>query len=284
MKHLKHVIQSIKQQDETSNELQQLIWELICYSPKMPLRLHQQQLINLSEQIQLKAYDRYFSEKELSFPCFIWGEGARTILLIHGWGSKALDFYDLIKGLLTLPDVKVIAFDAPGNGGAEGNLSNLFLFAEAIKEIEKVYGIPDVMIGHSLGGMAAVRVLQETHEFPTHLITIAPLINLKENFKGSMTSVEVSPDNQQLFLDDFETLYQQSIDTFHVQEMYDFDDNITHTLIYEQNDTVTPVADIEEFLAQHPEVIPMKTEHTSHAKIISDTEVISKIVQQLKVQ
>lgn len=86
MKHLKHVIQSIKQQDETSNELQQLIWELICYSPKMPLRLHQQQLINLSEQIQLKAYDRYFSEKELSFPCFIWGEGARTILLIHGWG------------------------------------------------------------------------------------------------------------------------------------------------------------------------------------------------------
>ena len=284
MKHLKHVIQSIKQQDETSNELQQLIWELICYSPKMPLRLHQQQLINLSEQIQLKAYDRYFSEKELSFPCFIWGEGARTILLIHGWGSKALDFYDLIKGLLTLPDVKVIAFDAPGNGGAEGNLSNLFLFAEAIKEIEKVYGIPDVMIGHSLGGMAAVRVLQETHEFPTHLITIAPLINLKENFKGSMTSVEVSPDNQQLFLDDFETLYQQSINTFHVQEMYDFDDSIKHTLIYEQNDTVTPVADIEKFLAQHPEVIPMKTEHTSHTKIISDPEVISKIVQQLKVQ
>jgi hypothetical protein len=92
MKHLKHVIQSIKQQDESSKELQKLIWELICYSPKMPLRLHQQQLINLSEQIQLKAYDKYFSEKELGFPCFIWGEGAQTILLIHGWGSKALDF------------------------------------------------------------------------------------------------------------------------------------------------------------------------------------------------
>jgi pimeloyl-ACP methyl ester carboxylesterase len=284
MKHLKHVIQSIKQQDESSKELQKLIWELICYSPKMPLRLHQQQLINLSEQIQLKAYDKYFSEKELSFPCFIWGEGAQTILLIHGWGSKALDFYDLIKGLLILPDVKVIAFDAPGHGSAEGNLSNLFLFAEAIKEIEKLYGIPDVMIGHSLGGMAAIRVLHETREYPTHLITIAPLINLKENFKGSMTNVDVSSDNQQLFLDDFETLYQKSINDFHVQEMYDFADSVKHMLIYEQNDTVTPVADIEEFLDQHPEVIPMKNDHTSHAKIISDAEVISQIVQQLKVQ
>ena len=283
MKHLKHVIQSIKQEDETSNELQKLIWELICYSPKMPLRLHQQQLINLSEQIQLKAYDKYFSEKELSFPCYIWGEGSRTILLIHGWGSKALDFYDLIKGLMAVPDVKIIAFDAPGNGSADGNLSNLFLFAEAIKEIEKIYGIPDVMIGHSLGGMAAVRVMHETHKYPRHLITIAPLINLKENFKGSMTNVGVSNDSQQLFLDDFETLYQQSINSFHVEEMYDFADSITHTLIYEQNDTVTPVADIEEFLVQHPEVIPMKNEHTSHAKIISDAAVISTIVQQLEI-
>jgi hypothetical protein len=282
MKHLKHIIQSIKQQDETSNELQKLIWELICYSPKMPLRLHQQQLIDQSEQLHLKVYDKYFSEKELSFPCFIWGEGSRIILLIHGWGSKGLDFYDLIKGILTVPDLKIIAFDAPGNGSAEGNLSNLFLFAEAIKEIKKVYGILDVMIGHSLGGMAAVRVLQETRECPRHLITIAPLINLKENFKGSMTNVGVSNENQQLFLDDFETLYQQSINSFHVEEMYDFADSINHTLIYEQNDTVTPVADIKEFLVQHPEVIPMKNEHTSHAKIISDAEVISKIVQQLE--
>lgn len=284
MKHLKHVIQSIKQLDETSHELQKLIWELICYSPKMPLRLHQQQLINLSEQIQLKAYDKYFSKKELSFPCFVWGEGTRTILLIHGWGSKAMDFYDLIKGLLILPDVKVIAFDAPGNGSAEGNLSNLFLFVEAIKEIEKIHGIPEVMIGHSLGGMAAIRVLHETQEYPKQLITIAPLINLKANFIGSMTNVNVSSDNQQLFLDDFETLYQRSINDFHVQEMYDFADSVVHTLIYEQNDSVTPVADIEVFLDQHPEVIPMKNEHTSHAKIISDAEVISKIIQQLKVK
>jgi hypothetical protein len=284
MKHLKHVIQSIKQQDESSQELQKLIWELICYSPKMPLRLHQQQLITLSEQIQLKANDKYFSKKELSFPCFIWGEGSKIILLVHGWGSKALDFYDLITSLLSLPDVKVIAFDAPGNGGAEGNLSNLFLFVEAIKEIEKLYGIPNTIIGHSLGGMAAVRLLHETRAYPELLITIAPLINLKDNFKGSMTNVGLSEENQQLFLDDFETLYQQSIDNFHVPEMYDFADRVKHTLIYEQNDTVTPIADIEEFLRQHPDVIPVRNQHTSHAKIISDAQVILKIVQQLKDQ
>ncbi|MEJ7560256.1 MAG: alpha/beta hydrolase [Pedobacter sp.] len=283
MKHLKQVIQSIKQQDESSSELQQLIWELICYSPKMPLRQHQQQLINLSEQILLKADDTYFSKKKLNFPCFIWGEGIKIVLLVHGWGSKALDFYDLIQGLLSLPDVKVIAFDAPGNGSAEGHLSNLFLFVDAIKEIEKLYGVPHAIIGHSLGGMAAVRVLHETRVYPELLITIAPLINLKDNFKGSMDNLGLSDESQQLFLDDFETLYQQSINNFHVPEMYDFAGSIKHMLIYEQNDTVSPITDIEEFLHQYPEVIPVKNEHTSHAKIISDAEVISNIVQQLKV-
>ena len=283
MKHLRNVIQSIHQQDDSSNDLQKLIWELICYSPKMPLRIYQQELIGLSSQMQLQVYDHYFSKKELNFPCFIWGEGSRTILLIHGWGSKALDFYDLIQALLTLPDVKVIAFDAPGNGSAEGDLSNLFLFVEAVKAIKKVYGIPEVIIGHSLGGMAAVRVMQETRDYPKQLITIAPLINLKENFIGSMKNAGVSYENQQVFLDDFEALYAQSINNFHIQEMYDFADEVKHTLIYEQNDTVTPVADIEEFLGNHQEVSPIKNDHTNHAKIISDADVIAKIIEQLKV-
>jgi esterase/lipase len=283
MKHLRNVIQSIHQQDDYSNDLQKLIWELICYSPKMPLRIYQQELIGLSSQMQLQVYDHYFSKKELNFPCFMWGEGSRTILLIHGWGSKALDFYDLIHALLTLPDVKVIAFDAPGNGSAEGDLSNLFLFVEAVKAIKKVYGIPETIIGHSLGGMAAVRVMQETRDYPQQLITIAPLINLKENFIGSMKNAGVSYENQQVFLDDFEALYAQSISNFHIQEMYDFSDEVKHTLIYEQNDTVTPVADIEEFLGNHPEVSHIKNDHTNHAKIISDADVIAKIIDQLKV-
>ena len=283
MKHLRNVIQSIHQQDDSSNDLQKLIWELICYSPKMPLRIYQQELIGLSSQMQLQVYDHYFSKKELNFPCFIWGEGSRTILLIHGWGSKALDFYDLIQALLTLPDVKVIAFDAPGNGSAEGDLSNLFLFVEAVKAIKKGYGIPEAIIGHSLGGMAAVRLMQETRDYPKQLITIAPLINLKENFIGSMKNTGVSYENQQVFLDDFEALYAQSINNFHIQEMYDFADEVKHTLIYEQNDTVTPVADIEAFLGNHPEVSPVKNDHTNHAKIISDADVIAKIIEQLKV-
>ncbi|HEX8609467.1 MAG TPA: alpha/beta hydrolase, partial [Pedobacter sp.] len=100
MKHLKNVMRSIKQHDESPQQLQKLLWELICYSPKMPVRLHQQELIDVSEQVQLKAYDKYVGKKELEFPCFKWGEGSKTILLVHGWGSKALDFYDLIKALM----------------------------------------------------------------------------------------------------------------------------------------------------------------------------------------
>jgi pimeloyl-ACP methyl ester carboxylesterase len=282
MKHLRNVIENIKQNPESSEKLQELIWELICYSPKMPVRLHQQELINASEQVQLSVYDQYFSGKQLNFPCFKWGEGTKTILLVHGWGSKALDFYELIKEILKVPNTSVIAFDAPGNGNAEGHLSNLFLFAEGIKIIEKVYGIPDVLIGHSLGGMAGVRVLHETRDFPKLLITIAPLINLKENFIASMSGVGIPTGDQQLFLDNFEARYGQSINDFHVNQMYDFDGKVEHLLLYEQNDLVTPAADIEEFLSQHSEVKTIKLEHTTHAKIISDAIVIEEIVRKVK--
>jgi len=278
MKHLKTVIASIKSHyDEPSEKLQELIWELICYSPKMPVRHQPQQLMETATQVELEVYDQYFSKSDLSFNSFKWGHGARVVLLTHGWGSKAADFSELIKALIEIDDVSVIAFDAPGNGSSDGHLSNLFLFVEAIKKIEEFYGVPEVMIGHSLGAKASVRAIQQTRNFPSLLITIAPLVNLKENFVGSMSAIGISESDQQTFLDNFEELYGQSIDDFHLQKMYDFGGQTTHVLMYEQNDTVTPLADIEAFLQHNPDVVPVPYTHTTHAKIIADPIVISEV-------
>ncbi len=52
----------------------------------------------------------------------------RKLLITTGWGSKAADFSELIQALRAIDDLEIIAFDAPGNGSSEGELSNLLLF------------------------------------------------------------------------------------------------------------------------------------------------------------
>src|SRR5882757_6717915 len=157
MKKLKQIFNEVKTgTSHTLDELNQLLWQLICYSPKMPVRLQQQQLLDEAEKFTLKAKDEYFAHLDLSFNGFKWGSGKRKVLITHGWGSKAADFTELITALREIDDLEIIAFDAPGNGSSESELSNLLLYIEAIKAVVLHCGKPDIVIGHSLGAMANI--------------------------------------------------------------------------------------------------------------------------------
>ncbi|TDQ10291.1 alpha/beta hydrolase [Pedobacter metabolipauper] len=283
MKNLRQIVENIKGLGgENPEALQPLLWKLICYSPKMPSRLHQQDLLDAAEYSSFKVYDQYFSKSELRVNCFKWGKGPVKILLTHGWGSKAIDFSELIHTLLQHKEVQVIAFDAPGNGSSEGALSNLILYVESIKQIQLIHGTPDVMIGHSLGGMANIRAIQQMDEYPKLLISIAPLVKLRENFKSSMDSVSISEEAQQTFFSDFEALYGMSTDEFTLDQMFSYEGRVSHHLFYEASDAISPAAYIENFLAQYPSTTAVRYTDTTHARIIIDARVISEIDSKVK--
>src|SRR5690242_3522676 len=129
MKKLKQIFTEVKtNSSHTKDELNQLLWQLICYSPKMPVRFQQQQLLDEAEKFTLQAKDEFFAHKNLNFNGFKWGNGNHKVLITHGWGSKTADFTELITELRKIDDLEVIAFDAPGNGSSEGDLSNLLLY------------------------------------------------------------------------------------------------------------------------------------------------------------
>jgi pimeloyl-ACP methyl ester carboxylesterase len=283
MKKLKQIVEDIKLlEGDDPEQLQALLWKLICYSPKMPSRIHQQALIDNAEKGSLKVFDEYFSHSELSFNTFKWGDGPVKILLTHGWGSKAIDFSELIHALLQNPDIEVRAFDAPGNGSSEGELSNLILFADAVKQMQKTFGMPHVMIGHSLGGMANVLVTDQTRQHPEVLISIAPLVNLTENFRTTMTQVGITEAAQQHFFKSFEELYGINTDRFLLNDMYGFAGKVKHLLVYELNDYISPANYIHAFLREHPGIRVSQYVDTSHAKIIVDQRVIAEIGQFIK--
>lgn len=283
MKNLKQIVEDIKLlNSDDPEQLQSLLWRLICYSPKMPGRFHHQALINSAETSALRVYDEFFSRSELSFNIFRWGKGPVKVLLTHGWGSKAIDFSELINTLLLNRDIEIWAFDAPGNGSSEGDLSNLLLFADAVKQIQNTFGMPDVMVGHSLGGMANSLVLDQTKRYPKLLVSIAPLVNLTENFSATMTAVGIPGAAQKQFFKSFEELYGVNTDQFMLNNMYTFGDQVKHLLLYEANDHISPSHYIEAFLQDHHRISVTRYDDTSHAKIIADPRVVAEIDQFIK--
>jgi pimeloyl-ACP methyl ester carboxylesterase len=281
MKKLKQIIAQVKATDEASAGFNDLLWQLICYSPKMPVRLQQQQLLDEAEKFDLTAYDEHFTHTDLNFNGFKWGSGARKIIITHGWGSKAADFAELVTALRQIPDTTIIAFDVPGNGSSEGELSNGALFAEAAKAVMNQYGTPDILIGHSLGGMANVMALNDNGTKPKLLVSITPLIRLKENFESSMTATGVSAEPQAAYLNSFEEVVGRPASSYDVEKLYQRGPEQDHFFLYDEADLISPYQHIRDFLSSRPFIKNKNYPGAGHAGIIRSPEVIADIVAEI---
>ncbi len=280
MKKLRSIIKELAITERANKqELNDLLWQFICYSPQWPLRHHQEQLLNEAEKFEVKVYDEYFNQTELKVKGYKWGNGKQKILLTHGWGSKAADFAELINALRHT-DVTVIAFDAPGNGSSEGSLSSLILFEAGVKAVVAHCGAPNVSIGHSLGGIANAMALKDSP--PRLFISLNPLIRLKENFISSLESQSISESDQVAFFESFVKKFDLDPSDFNMNEVYKFDDKLKHWLAYDDQDMVAPYTYLDDFLQKHPSVVAKKFEGVGHERVIKDEGVIREIVKLVK--
>ncbi|GGH11083.1 alpha/beta fold hydrolase [Mucilaginibacter phyllosphaerae] len=280
MKKLKQIVLDIKTKVAESNpaEMNDLLWQLICYPPKMPLRLHQELLLADAEKFSVVINDPYFTKQQLTINACRWGTGKHKILLTHGWGSKAADFDALITALRELPNIQIVAFDAPACGSSGGDLSNLILFVAAAKAVIEASGIPDVAIGHSFGAMTNVAALSDLKIIPSLLISIAPFILLQENFIKNMTAAGVSQQAQQNFLDDFKAKYGIYPSYYNMPDLYTFDNTVNHWLAYDDQDMMLPDAYLQRFLKEHPSIKTKNYSGAGHERIIKSAELISDVV------
>jgi len=259
-------------------DLTDMLWQLICYSPKMSPRLQQQALLDEATKFCLQVDDPHFAKSVLNFNGFIWGDGSKKVLITHGWGSKAIDFDEVIIGLKAVEDIRIIVFDAPGNGSSEGELSNLILFAKAAEAVINKYSAPDVMIGHSLGAMANIIAINETVIKPTLQISIAPLIKLKENFRATMNAAEAPIPAQEKFFESFKELFGMDATYFDIDGKYIGGTALKHWLAFDREDKVSPYDYLREFLSVNPEIVPQEYFSLGHERIIKDAGVVADIV------
>jgi hypothetical protein len=259
-----------------------MLWQLICYSPKMSPRLQQQQLLDEAVKFSLQVGDPHFAQSALKFNGFIWGDGSKKVLITHGWGSKAIDFDEVITALKSIDNIQIIAFDAPGNGGSEGDLSNLILFARAVEAIINTYGTPDAVIGHSLGAMANIIAINGTGIKPKLQISIAPLIKLKENFKATMNAAEVPASAQEKFFESFKELFGIDASYFDIDDAYIGEGSEKHWLAFDREDRVSPYNYLQEFLTCNPQIVVHEYTGLGHERIVKDAGVVGDIAGLLQ--
>lgn len=89
-----------------------------------------------------------------------WGKADRRILLVHGWGGKAAQFFSFVGQLLE-NSFEVIAFDAPAHGASSGSFASGPAFARVARTITEVSGPFHGIVAHSLGAAASAIALAQ---------------------------------------------------------------------------------------------------------------------------
>ncbi len=81
-------------------------------------------------------------------------EAAGTVLLAHGWNSRASRLTAWVEPLRAR-GFDVVAFDMPAHGDSEGKHTNGLEMAAAIGDVAAEIGRLHALVGHSAGGFAA---------------------------------------------------------------------------------------------------------------------------------
>ena len=79
----------------------------------------------------------------------------KTVLLVHGWEGRGSQLATFVAPLLA-QGLRVITFDAPGHGDTKLGRASVIDHARAVAAVAKQLGPIHAVIGHSVGGAAAL--------------------------------------------------------------------------------------------------------------------------------
>ncbi|HWB64638.1 MAG TPA: alpha/beta fold hydrolase [Chitinophagales bacterium] len=219
--------------------------------------------------------------KMVKLSCYQWGEGSKTILLVHGWDAKALDYYRMIPHLVEA-GYKVIAFDGPGHGKSEGESSHMVDFKQVLYQMAKRMELPYAIIGHSMGGAAATFMLMDYDVRVPRLVTIAiPIVSMRY-FQKMFSVMKVPMKMQKAFYEGYIQEIGEPIERYNLLDRTETIKADKVLMVYDENDRIVSEADTKAFLQSHPEIERFNAVDTGHYNIIRSKLVVERILEFLK--
>ncbi len=120
------------------------------------------------------------------------GDGAKTVVFLHGWGDSAQTFAGLAADLA--PHWKTIAVDLPGFGktNAPNDVWGLDDYATFVADfLAKLEIMPEVIVGHSNGGAIAIRGLANG-DLNTHKLVLLASAGIRDTYQGRKKALRLA--------------------------------------------------------------------------------------------
>lgn len=142
------------------------IVENLFFSPqRLPLPIRYEYLLDEATSYTQLQYGAQV------IPVYSWGHGP-VIMMVHGWSGGGIQFGAFVQPLVKA-GFRVVVFDAPAHGRAQGSQTNLYEMADVVFNVAATVGPVEAIIAHSIGSLAAARAVVDGVR-TKHLIMLAP--------------------------------------------------------------------------------------------------------------
>lgn len=218
-----------------------------------------------------------------------WGQGP-LVVLVHGWNGRGSQLGAFVEPLVQA-GFRVVAFDAPGHGGSDGNSSSMVRFADAfdaVVDAMKPFFQPlAAVIAHSMGGAAVTFALSRARERyepgsgSPRLVFIAPPTDVRDFVTTVSSELGLSPRTQGALESELERRVGKRMEDLHAVRLAK-----TMTLpllvLHDEQDRAVPI-DCGVSLAQAwPGAQLKKTRGLGHNRILRDPDTVAAAVAYVK--
>jgi pimeloyl-ACP methyl ester carboxylesterase len=225
---------------------------------------------------------KFIQTKHGKVNCYQTGTGP-LVVLAHGWGGGAYQFFPLMHGLKAL-GFRALAFDNLGHGDSEKIPATLQQSIEITNQVleyaknnfqDGLYAA----VGHDTGCQMIANTAPELIN-GLHLFLISPIFNYKQYFLRKLRNLKISHHFLKQYEQQFKWSYPQQYAQLELAkqlEQYAHNTVIAH----DADDQESPIEDSKKFCATYPLSKLLVTRNRDHDRIISSESVWQALKSQL---
>jgi pimeloyl-ACP methyl ester carboxylesterase len=207
-----------------------------------------------------------------------WGLGP-TVLLVHGWGSRAGRFRGLATELLA-HGFRVVAHDAPAHGRSTGRLASMPEFARALRVVGDRSGEIHGIVGHSLGAAAACLAMRGGLR-ARRLVLVAPPADVTQFSQSFGDYLRIPARARMAMRRNLETRLSMRWEDLHIPTIARAID-VPALVVHDRQDTEVGFDHGEEIAKAFPRGRLVATTGLGHRAILRDPGVVAETVAFLE--
>ena len=218
----------------------------------------------------------FFTLRGRNIRTYEWLHGEKKVLLVHGWSGRGTQMNKIIEAF-TKENYSVYSFDAPAHGESEGKTTHMYEFVDSIMEMEKKFGMFNLIIGHSMGGVATLNAVNRGVQTPRVAIIGTP--NLIRNVISDFCmNINFSDKMIPLIVGYIEKRYGENIDSVSSENVGNKID-IPILVIHDENDVDVQYSEALTIKSKVKKAELFTTKRLGHRLVLANDGVVKKILE-----